>query len=417
MAWELVRSRDSTPPWVQWIDRPNAEGWIAVLRRLLDAPPPTEAGAVGAVVEEARRQIVAFWRAIGAVAAACDLPSHIFAPYAQTRLILGNRFESGEGFGRTLPSLPPGELYAELWAAMRGKDSAGYRRVAGGDPFAPSLVWRVDLRRDGSLWAEHLAAIDPPGSGTAENACVGRGAPIGGGLSSWDCWTWREDLPSAISADRTVRVVGLPPLRVFLSAAHEIASRIVAAGVDGVVTESRAYALTKNLLTARAIGVELPEDIALFAARAEEARRSAPFSVNTLAALGAGIGPVVGVLATNPVLGALVGAGLGLGQVLFTIFGQAQGYDVDAFSRREPVLETTWISGQLSPPLAPSQVLEVPPTVGGGTLFLPGQGALLGEWNVREARRSESPSAPPAASGAKGKLAVGALLTWLLFRA
>lgn len=415
MAWEMVVSRDSSPPWVQWIDRANASGWIAVLRRLLDAAPPTEAGAVGAVVEEARRQVLAVWRAIGAVAAACDLPSHVFAPYAQTRLLLGNRFESGEGFGRTLPSLPPGELYAELWAAMRAKNSDAYRRVAvNGDPFAPSLVWRVDLRRDGSLWAEHLAAVDPPGSGRAENSCVGVGAPVGGGLSSWDCWTWREDLPGPLSADRTVRVVGLPPLRVFLAAGHEIAARIVALGVDGVVTESRAYALTKNLLTARAIGVELPEDVLLFAARAEAARRSSPFSVNVLAGLGAGIGPVVGVLASNPVLGALVGAGMGLGQLLFTIFGQAQGYDVDAFGRREPVLETTWISGQIAPPLEPSQVLDVPPSAGGGTLFFPGQ--VLGDWNVREAQR-EAPPPPPPPPSAKGKLAVGALLTWLLFRA
>jgi len=404
MTWEMVRSTSTVPPWVQWMDVDNARGWIGALRRLLAAPDPGDAGDTLAVLTEGRAQVLALWRAIAAVGRACDLPSFVFAPYAQTRLILGNKFEAGEGFGRTL-SLPPGQLYADLWAAMRAKDSEGARRVLRGDPLVPELVWRVDLRPDCTLWAEHLAAVDPPGDGTAENSCVGRGAPAGGGRSSWDCWTWRESWPSALAADRRVRVVGLPPLRVFWDAGRSIASQIVEDGAEGVVTRSRAYAAAKNILTARAIGVELPEAVLEFAARAEESRRSAPWDVNLLAGSGATLGAAVGVLASNPVLGALLGAGFGLGQLLFAIFGQAQGYDVDAFGRREPVLERTWIGGEIDPPTPPPFSLETPPGLPGGT------GAV---WTpVLVVGNNVPPPPPPLSSGKKA--AIGAVLTYLLF--
>jgi len=408
MAWELVTSPNTIPPWVQWIDRANASGWVAVLRRLLTAPHPAEAGDTAAILVEGRLQVLALWRALGAVGRACDLPSFVFAPYAQARLLLGNRFEAGEGFGRTLPNLPPGTLYADLWSAMRAKNSEGYRRVMRGDPLVPEIVWRVDLRSDCTVWAEHLAAVNPPGGGTAENSCVGVGAPAGGGLSSWDCWTWRESWPSVISADRRVTVRGLPPLEVFWLAGRDIASQIVEDGVDGIVSRSRAYAMAKNILTARAIGVELPEAIVEFAARAETARRSSPWDVNLMAGAGATIGTAVGVLASNPVLGALLGAGFGLGQALFAIFGQAQGYDVDAFGRREPVLERTWIGGELSPPTAPAFELEPPPGAGGpGPIWTPvfpgGDGA------------SPPPPPPPPPQESKGgKAAALALLTYFL---
>lgn len=337
---------------MQWVDRPNADGWIAELRRLIagtDTTTPLDAATAADAAGQAE-QTAALWRACGNWLRACDLPPYIFVPWVRSVTV-------------TAPQVWRPELLALL-----NRYSEDYRDHA--DTATVNLAFRLSYSARSELAGESfLRAVQSPSP--ARGADYRRNSSSVTPRSFFTEWYWAEWYPGAGTAGEG-EVMGLVPLEHAFATGLAMASWLVFRGTESAVDDCRQFAAVKNLETARAAapGV-LPSEAEAHIAtdRAADLRLSREVDPDLVELAGAGA-TVGGILAAIPGVGplavVLVGLFMGLGAGLEAIFGRAVGWMADPWGRREPVLEGTAISGILlrGARVAPTQTLAEPP---GGT--------------------------------------------------
>lgn len=391
MTWELlVHAPPTGLGWAQWVDRQKAEAWRAVCRSLQAQPPP--GGSTAENLEVQFRATLDVWLAVGGWCLACDLPCEIFVPYARAVLVTS-----------------PEVWRPALLQALR-RESPEY--VEAQAETVVEVSRRLSLRNSfpgvDDRWLKSPVAPSPP-----QGLDYNRSGAVGEDRTIWGAWVWAEWYPGALAADHTGRVFGLTPVRDIYAAGLAAASFIAGRTTEEAIDACRNYAAAKNLRTARAIAPNaLPSEVSalIVSTRSDDELLNTRVSpeLADIAAVGGIAGAAIGGLG-SPVAAVIVGIFAGLGAALQRAFGTAVGYNVDAFGRREPVLERTSISGSLAPRSAPSHAVPAPL---GLLLRLP-----------VAVEQSERPPVLPgggeprfsrAAKGSAAKMAGALALAWLL---
>lgn len=344
MTWELTRISEQ---YVQWVDRENADAWLAEAGRLAAMATPTAWDA-----QQERTRLMA--EALGNFARACDLPIPALAPYATRQL----RADPGEN---NLPGvgLGDGEWRPRIIAIIYNWSPQMRDSYADGGAFYLDVYQRIALRPDGTVIVR--PNVVPELSNGLTDFTRAGGVEPGSDVhpSGWTDVGWREWWPGFGEASHTGEVACLVPLQWTYELLRESIRECVRLGVDGTILASRAWVVRKNLVTARALGADIPEDIITTAAADQE------LAMSGIPAEGHAIFGVATAIAAaaNPVAGLIVGVFSTIAEVLFAIGGTAVAYWTDVWGRREPVLEEPRISGVIlaREQHAPTHELAPPP--------------------------------------------------------
>jgi len=379
---------------VQWVDEPKARGWFDVLRAFVGRAYPEG-------TEARRTETLALWRALSGVYLALDLPPTSDPVY---RREVCNRLGCDGRVGSWRVRL--GEVLAQ--------HSPEYREARDdGTGFQFDLVPRAWLLPDGTVGGLGAAALPPTpqGSDHYRTGCAR-------GESGAECWAWHEWVPGAFDAATYGYVNAAVPLRESWDLAQAVAANLVDAGFTAVIARSRAWCAVTNLRTARALGLEVPAELAGIASGDAAERLTADPAAAPVGLIASGvIGPLAVLVAGGlPLAGAVVGVLAGIPFLLQAIFGRAVGYSVDPWGRREPVYQPTAISGTgRDAPVheVPAPPFRVDPVALGVGVYVPPSVEILDggesdEGGTREELR--------ASRGGAAKIAAGALLAWLLLR-
>lgn len=333
----MVHNPPSGLRWVQWVNADLAAAWRRECElRLRTAAPEA---SIAANVAEQAAATAALWEAVYGFLAACDLPYQIFVPYVRAVTITAPtvwRAELVTQLRRHSPDFVANE--AEVNVSMRLQFAAGaVNRSWLVSLVAPTPTQGLDYQRTG------FTSVD---------------------ASIWGAWVWSEWYPGAGRAEHFGAVQGLQPMRESYELGREMAGWIAGRSVESSVNACRNYAALKNLQTAHAIAPgALPSEVNVLLARTLSADQLLTDQVSpglaTVAAVGAAASSALGPFASVAAL--VVGLLAGLGATLQSVFGTAVGYSVDAFGRRQPVLEKTFISGSLAPRAAPTHDVPIPP--------------------------------------------------------
>ena len=321
--------------WVQWVDRPKADGWARRLGELARVEPAGDFASQVAATRE-------LWEALGAFYQSVDLPPQADPSYVRAWVArdAGSPYR-GAGVWRT----------TAFRALMRESEDA--RDAArDNDVFTLDLVKRITLTERATVEASMVAITQAPP--TSRGVDYTRSGCLPGQTSFWSCWCWSEWWPGAFTAGGGA-VLAVPPVQEFWRLAADVARTIADAGALGTVARSRRFTAVANLRNARDAGASLPEDLVALAADDAVLRATLDPDLTEAAEVTALLAGVLVAATSLPFAGAILGLFASAPAVLQLIFGRAVGSSVDAFGRRTPRYQATSISGSLAPRLAPTQ--------------------------------------------------------------
>ena len=390
----FARFVDPSLRFVQWVDEVAARGWLAVLRVLVAREYPADAAARWSAQTD-------LWRALSGFYLACDLPPTSDPGY---RNACCARLGCDGSVGSWRVDL----------GAMLARHSPEYREaIADGVGFRFDLVQRQWLSPSGTIFGAGQGAVAPPARGS-DNYRTGCNA----GESGAECWAWHEWVPGAFDAAPYGEVNAMVPMRASWELAREVAQSVVDAGLVGVLARARAWSALTNLRTARALGLEVPAELAGIAASEQAERfRTDPTAVPVSLVADGVLAPLAILVAGGlPLAGALLGVVAGIPYLLQALFGRAVGFSTDPWGRREPVFQPTAISGGGTSP--PVHEVPAPPSVAAastGPLWL-GELVPVPLPDVVVLEDSGTGAAPgDRASSSGGKLLLGGALALLLY--
>lgn len=441
------------PAFSQWV-HDQAAPWAA---RLVDVVREGRRSGVmrdggGAYPDQARRVLDAA-RAVAELSRACDLPVPAFAPWALPL----RRADTGPDPWLNLYGAPPDATAREAleidgdprhltWRTAPGTyrvEAAQLLARASSDVGAASNTvtdfhHRVWITEDGRIVDRTAQAVPPPTGPDGEAltpdmtgvACPPGTAPApaapGDAViveapaawlvdTAWRCVGWSVWTPGALRASRDVRASVILPLAWSWRLCEAAADSVERLGsIGAVVTASREYVAAMNLAAALAGGVRVPSDLVAQAAR-EQLARYEPSDVDR-ALQSAGEAAMQSGNAYAAALGAIV---YGFGSLRETVGGALQ-YAVDPWGRREPFIQSPYLSGDIqgsnyvAPTLAIPAAPPAPP-------FGLGRTTVEGLRAQRDAARRRAtltprareqlaqPDAPAASSGGGEVLTLGGL--------
>lgn len=337
----MIHAPASGLGWVQWVNLELAEGWRSKCRALVGSTPPD--GSIASNLETQFAATLALWEAVSGWLLACDLPAPVFVPYARAVLVTTPQTWRPD-LVRALRQYSPDYVehdsttFVEVSRRMSFSNASVLDSRYLRSPVAPTPTQGLDFQRSGY---------------DAVNQTI------------WGAWVFSEWYPGALTAGDG-RAFGLTPVREMYLTGLAMANFIGGRTVEEALDACRNYAAMKNLQTARTIAPRaLPAEVntLLIRTRSDDELLNTRVSsdLTTAAEVGAAAAAALGPLA--PMAALVVGALSGLPALLQTAFGTAVGYNVDAFGRREPVLEKTSISGSLAPRIAPTHAVPLPPSV------------------------------------------------------
>lgn len=369
LPWRLMAAPTGDPAWVGWI-HDGAAGWMAeVLRRrdagraagleiepLRDAPgvqatrhtalaTHTATPALWAVQVEHTRALV---EAIGQLARAINTPIPSFAPWAEGLLYRDRGAgPTWEGWGYT----SPGEWRYSILERVQAADAHVRDAVASGHFIFDSLAHRVGLSVEGLPNVTYLQGLAPTQmAGHAADYHQSDCGVVGAAPSGWSCIDWSVWEPGFGSAETNTLMNAILPLGWQWELAVEVANAIEALGtVERLVSSCRAWVNVQNtravnyMQNVLGLNVGAPEDILTQQARDQAARFRVPDSARITAQIGARAVALI----TNPYVAAAIAIATALPEILYPIFGQAQGYAVDVWGQRDPAVAVTAITGTI----------------------------------------------------------------------
>lgn len=379
--WALVACSDTDPAWVGWV-HDSAPVWLAEVVRAVRAgraagveggPLP---GLWAAQVQHGR----AVATALGALCAALNTPVPSFGPWAQRVLEVDVGPDPWPGWGFT----SPGEWRVRVMELVLLRDQRVRDAVLGDgatvddarrvlseeDALLPltfdSLAWRLWLAVDGTVNASNLTGLAPMRLGSHDadyhqNDCNPTGAQ---GPTGWACVDWSVWIPGFLDADRNTWLNALGALGWEWELLARVADELAALRtVDAVMARCRSYQMLTNAhavdyLQSRGIAADVPEDLLSVVARDQAARLQVPQS----AVITRQIGTQIAAAVPGPI-GVVVMVACSLPEILYGIFGQAQGRWENRWGEREPALCRSSLSGviDLRHPRAPTHRVPAPP--------------------------------------------------------
>lgn len=327
MSWTLETQTDGAIEWAQYVDVEAAEGWRAAAASWVDARIPDR-------WEDQRRALVSLATCLGATGNALDLPVQSFEPLARTLL---TRDPGPDPLAIGYPASP---WRQDAFARLRAISNDA--REWPENQWSLDLAHRIGWTREGAVVDARLDVTSAPD--TPRGADFKRIDAANYGGSFWQGAAFSEWFPGWGAAERVAWGVAVVPGLWHWTQMQDAAKLCEASNWRGLVTRSRAWVKAKNLLTAKAVGGAIPEDIITATAAALELRGAGPprtvraiyGAVAAAISLAVPIGPAVAAIAAGIIEG------------LYALGAAAVAYQVDLWGRREPVLEVERLSGTIT---------------------------------------------------------------------
>lgn len=378
--WKLLASTDTDPPWVGWI-HDSAAGWLAEVVRLRDAgrAAGVEGGPLPALWPVQMQYTRDLVTAIGNVARAINTPIPSFGPWAEAQLHVDAGPDPWPGWGFTSPGTwryetleiitqsdqrvrdafvgREGATLDDLRVAMANLD--GY-----GTLVFDQMEWRVHLNFDGTTITTYLNSPTapnefPPGDADEHGSnCAGQ--------TSWNCQDRAVWYPQWGGAETNTWVNTIVPLQWLWEMACGVADELQRIGsIPCLVAACRRWQRTRNQQALNYLAnlnppvvAEAPEDLLAVVQRDETARLEVPEHATVIRQIGVTLMTAI----PGPV-GIVLMLATSIPEVLYRIFGQAQGRWVNSWGEREPAVARASLSGiiDLRHPRAPTQVIPPPP--------------------------------------------------------
>lgn len=424
------------PAFAQWV-HDEATAWATEFLRIMAVARLNNAMVDDGRVDQQRLVLRDAVRALGMLARACDLPIPAFAPWA----VPLRKADNGPDPWVNLWGEPPvageerpatttarevldqgeGDPRAPFWRTYGGAWRPEVLRLVRGNSSAArdaanvllELHTRFSLPYDGIAVERSYGGEAPDPTRSAYTGGVetlsrddnGTACPSAGRSDEWRCVLWSLAEPAAGAAAQDFYLSAVVPMKWQWELLLRVEENLRNLGsVAGVVSVSREYVAALNLATAWASGLRLPEQVVQQVAR-DQAARFTPTTEEELVdkvgegALAAGASGALGPATPLALIAGAVILGL---RMLQDAIGRPLMYPVDPWGRREPLVQSPFLSGVVEGDhyVAPTITIPAAPRYPSAEEYGLGRGFLGREVFTDESNGGVGGTrAPPAATG------------------